>query len=73
MADDVERTVRSDGTATDGAGTDAATTSIRVGDAVHLDVAGRSVAFRLAPAPDVDRISWSATLPSHARRNPPYP
>ncbi|HEV8402039.1 MAG TPA: biotin carboxylase N-terminal domain-containing protein [Candidatus Limnocylindrales bacterium] len=27
---------------------------VRVGDTVHLDLAGRSVAFRLAPAPDVD-------------------
>ena len=26
----------------------------RVGDVVHVDVAGRSVAFRLAPPPDVD-------------------
>jgi biotin carboxyl carrier protein len=28
--------------------------SVRSGDTVHLDLAGRSVPFRLAPAPDVD-------------------
>jgi acetyl-CoA/propionyl-CoA carboxylase biotin carboxyl carrier protein len=29
-------------------------------DVVHVDVAGRSVAFRLAPAPDVDRAARAA-------------
>jgi len=33
---------------------------IRVGDTVHVDVAGRSVAFRLAPPPDVDRAARAA-------------
>ena len=34
--------------------------SVRVGDTVHLDLAGRSVAFRLAPAPDVDTAARAA-------------
>jgi len=34
--------------------------TIRVGDTVHLDLAGRSVAFRLAAPPDVDRAARSA-------------
>ena len=33
---------------------------IRVGDVAHVDVAGRSVAFRLAPPPDVDRAARAA-------------
>ncbi|MFP5343770.1 MAG: biotin carboxylase N-terminal domain-containing protein [Candidatus Limnocylindria bacterium] len=34
--------------------------AVRVGDTVHLDLAGRSVAFRLASPPDVDRAARSA-------------
>jgi acetyl-CoA/propionyl-CoA carboxylase biotin carboxyl carrier protein len=34
--------------------------SIRIGDTVHVHVAGRSVAFRLAPPPDVDRAARAA-------------
>ncbi len=34
--------------------------SMRAGDTVHVDVAGRSVAFRLAPPPDVDRAARAA-------------
>jgi acetyl-CoA/propionyl-CoA carboxylase biotin carboxyl carrier protein len=37
-----------------------ATEVARVGDAAHLDLAGRSVAFRLAPAPDVDAAARAA-------------
>ena len=33
---------------------------VRSGDTVHVDVAGRSVAFRLAPPPDVDAAARSA-------------
>ena len=33
---------------------------VRVGDTIHLDLAGRSVAFRLAPAPDVDTAAREA-------------
>ncbi len=33
---------------------------VRVGPVVHVDVAGRSVAFRLAPPPDVDRAARAA-------------
>ncbi|HEX6868293.1 MAG TPA: biotin/lipoyl-containing protein, partial [Candidatus Limnocylindrales bacterium] len=34
--------------------------SVRVGDTIHLDVAGRSVAFTLAPPPDVDAAARAA-------------
>ena len=34
--------------------------AIRVGDTVHLDLAGRSVAFTLAPPPDVDAAARAA-------------
>jgi propionyl-CoA carboxylase alpha chain len=33
---------------------------VRAGDVAHVDVAGRSIAFRLAPAPDVDRAARHA-------------
>jgi acetyl-CoA/propionyl-CoA carboxylase, biotin carboxylase, biotin carboxyl carrier protein len=35
-------------------------TAIRAGDAVHLDVDGRSIAVRVAPPPDVDRTAAAA-------------
>jgi acetyl-CoA/propionyl-CoA carboxylase biotin carboxyl carrier protein len=38
---------------------------VLVGDVVHLDLAGRSTAFRLAPPPDVDRAARAAAH-SHA-------
>ncbi len=34
--------------------------SVVVGDTVHLDIAGRSVAFRISPPPDVDRAASAA-------------
>jgi acetyl-CoA/propionyl-CoA carboxylase biotin carboxyl carrier protein len=34
--------------------------AVRAGTIVHLDLAGRSVAFRLAPAPDVDAAARAA-------------
>jgi biotin carboxyl carrier protein len=34
---------------------------VRVGDTVHVDVEGRSIAFRRAPAPDVDSAARAAT------------
>jgi acetyl-CoA/propionyl-CoA carboxylase, biotin carboxylase, biotin carboxyl carrier protein len=34
--------------------------TIRLDDEVHIDVAGRSVAFRIAPPPDVDRAAQQA-------------
>ena len=34
--------------------------AVRVGDIVHVDVAGRSVEFALAPPPDVDRAARAA-------------
>jgi acetyl-CoA/propionyl-CoA carboxylase, biotin carboxylase, biotin carboxyl carrier protein len=40
--------------------------SIRVGDVVHVDVGGRSVAFELAPPPDVDRALRAAAAHGHA-------
>jgi acetyl-CoA/propionyl-CoA carboxylase biotin carboxyl carrier protein len=33
---------------------------VRAGDTVHLDLAGRSIPFRLAPPPDVDRAASAA-------------
>jgi acetyl-CoA/propionyl-CoA carboxylase biotin carboxyl carrier protein len=54
-ADDDTRTVRvAPGGAT------MRTESVAVGDTVHLDLAGRSIAFRLAPPPDVDRAAQAA-------------
>jgi acetyl-CoA/propionyl-CoA carboxylase biotin carboxyl carrier protein len=38
---------------------------VRVGDVVHIDVDGRSVAFRVASPPDVDRAARAAA--AHAR------
>jgi len=43
--------------------------AIRVGDTVHLDVDGRSIAFRVAPPPDVDRAARAAA--AHARGGGP--
>ena len=33
---------------------------VRAGDTVHLDLAGRSIPFRIAPPPDVDRAASAA-------------
>jgi acetyl-CoA/propionyl-CoA carboxylase biotin carboxyl carrier protein len=38
---------------------------VRVGDTVHIDVAGRSMAFRVAPPPDVDRAAMAAAAHAH--------
>jgi acetyl/propionyl-CoA carboxylase alpha subunit len=55
-ADGVDRTVGL------GDGADAAPVAMaRNGDVVHVDVGGRSVAFRLAPPPDVDRATRRAS------------
>ena len=40
------------------------------GDVVHVDVAGRSVPFRLAPPPDVDRASLAARTSGHGAAGP---
>jgi acetyl-CoA/propionyl-CoA carboxylase biotin carboxyl carrier protein len=40
--------------------------SVVVGDIAHLDLGGRSVAFRVAPAPDVDRAARAAAAHAHA-------
>jgi acetyl-CoA/propionyl-CoA carboxylase biotin carboxyl carrier protein len=40
--------------------TDAATDAVGSGDLVYVDVEGRSVAFRFAPPPDVDRAARAA-------------
>jgi acetyl-CoA/propionyl-CoA carboxylase biotin carboxyl carrier protein len=54
-AEDAVRTVRlAPGSATTRAA------NVRERDAVHIDLAGRSVAFRLAPPPDVDRAATAA-------------
>ena len=41
------------------------TTAVRDGDTVHVDVEGRSISFRTAPPPDVDRAAEAAA--AHAR------
>jgi 3-methylcrotonyl-CoA carboxylase alpha subunit len=38
---------------------------VRDGDAVHLDVEGRSIRFRVAPPPDVDRAAKAAAAHAH--------
>jgi excisionase family DNA binding protein len=40
--------------------------AIVVGDVAHLDLGGRSVAFRVAPPPDVDRAARAAVAHGHA-------
>jgi len=40
------------------------------GDVVHLDLAGRSTAFRLAPPPDVDRAARAAVAHGSAATGP---
>ena len=40
---------------------------VRVGDTVHLDLAGRSIPFRLAPPPDVDRAATAAASQGSGR------
>ena len=42
--------------------------SSRAGDTVHLDFAGRSTPFRVAPPPDVDRAASAAAAPTAAGR-----
>ncbi len=54
VGDDETRAVRLDDSKGDPADT------IRVGDTVHLDLAGRSTPFRVAPPPDVDRAASAA-------------
>jgi excisionase family DNA binding protein len=61
QADDTERTVAA-ATAPEGG---ARAPSVRTGDVVHLDVDGRSVGFRLAPAPDVERSAQKAATGAH--------
>ncbi len=46
---------------------------VRAGDTVHLDFAGRSTPFRVAPPPDVDRAASAAASPrrrTHGARRP---
>ncbi|HEX5825029.1 MAG TPA: biotin/lipoyl-containing protein, partial [Candidatus Limnocylindrales bacterium] len=40
--------------------------AVRAGDTVHVDVGGRSVAFRIAAPPDVDRAARAAAAHAHA-------
>ncbi len=47
-------------------GTEANLASVVSGDVAHLDLGGRSVAFRVAPAPDVDRAARTAAAHAHA-------
>ncbi|HEV2006376.1 MAG TPA: biotin carboxylase N-terminal domain-containing protein [Candidatus Limnocylindrales bacterium] len=65
-ADDEGRVVAIQAVGKAGAGAEAAPAFIRRDDTVHLDVAGRSVEFRLAPPPDVDRAARAATQGTQA-------
>jgi biotin carboxyl carrier protein len=47
------------------AGSPRAASVVIAGDVAHVDVAGRSVPFRLAPAPDVDRAARVAAAAHH--------
>jgi acetyl-CoA/propionyl-CoA carboxylase biotin carboxyl carrier protein len=59
-AEGEEQTVSpAEATAADGA-------ALVTGDVAHLDIGGRSVAFRLAPAPDVDRAARAAVAHAHS-------
>jgi acetyl-CoA/propionyl-CoA carboxylase biotin carboxyl carrier protein len=44
---------------------DGAMAHVAADDAVHVDVAGRSVSFRVAAAPDVDRAARAASAHAH--------
>ncbi len=59
-ADGEERAVAPSGSTTD------SVASAHVGEVVHLDLAGRSTAFRLAPPPDVDRTGRAVRAPGAA-------
>ena len=60
-ADDEGRTVDVDGRPAEGAAPDVVVVPHAEGAIAHVDVAGRSVPIRLAPAPDVDRAARAAT------------
>jgi acetyl-CoA/propionyl-CoA carboxylase biotin carboxyl carrier protein len=45
--------------------TDGALAAVRSGDALHVDVDGRSISFRIAPPPDVDRAARAAAAHAH--------
>ena len=53
--DDETRSIR-----IEGAASDSPFELVRAGDSVHLDLAGRSTPFRVAPPPDVDRAASKA-------------
>jgi acetyl-CoA/propionyl-CoA carboxylase biotin carboxyl carrier protein len=61
-ADGTERTV----SPLDVPGDHSGPAAVVAGDAVHLDLGGRSVAFRIAPPPDVDRAARAAAAHAHA-------
>ena len=45
--------------------------AVRAGDTVHVDLAGRSTAFRIAPPPDVDATARAAAAHGHASASGP--
>jgi excisionase family DNA binding protein len=55
-----ERTVTIAGPGASSPAAGDAPAAVRAGDVAHLDLAGRSVAFRVAPPPDVDRAARAA-------------
>ena len=64
VAEGEERTISWDAAPDEPAAADRA--AVVVGDVAHLDLGGRSVAFRMAPAPDVDRAARAAAAHAHA-------
>jgi excisionase family DNA binding protein len=58
--DGIERWV-----AVDAAAPDPGIAAVRAGDVVHVDVDGRSIAFRVASPPDVDRAARAAAAHAH--------
>jgi acetyl-CoA/propionyl-CoA carboxylase biotin carboxyl carrier protein len=55
------------------ASTDPAMDNVVVGDVVHVDLAGRSTAFRLASPPDVDRAARAAAVHGSGSPGGPSP
>jgi acetyl-CoA/propionyl-CoA carboxylase, biotin carboxylase, biotin carboxyl carrier protein len=65
-ADGEEHIVEIAGTGAAAASAEEIPAFARRGDLVHVDVAGRSIEFRLAPPPDVDRAARAAAKSTHA-------
>jgi acetyl-CoA/propionyl-CoA carboxylase, biotin carboxylase, biotin carboxyl carrier protein len=69
-ADGQVRSVRADVPPTTATDSDAYE-AVLVGDTVHVDLGGRSTAFRIAPPPDVDATARAAAAHGHAGASGP--